>query len=410
MYLAEQRFLKLSPVLLFSAIIVLVLNTNVLVGDESRYLMFAKNLTNGYYSPKDEINLWNGPGYPIVLALFIFLGLPILLTAKMLNAVLMFFAVLYFYSTLKLYIYDEKKVIAFSYLFALYPPFYRYMHLILTESLSIFLICGFMYHFCKIYIDNKKRSHLFFASFYMAYLALTKIFFGYVILIFLIFSLMLYLWKRKGMFKKTFLIYSFALLLCLPYLIYTYSLTNKIFYWGNSGGLSLYWMSTPYENELGDWKDFKDVINNPQLSQNHKEFFDRLEKYPSVQRDEELKRRAIQNIVNNPEKFLKNWVANIGRLLFNYPYSYAFQSISTYFYLIPNMFLVAFGMVCFYLTYVGRKNIPYEIYTLILFGLISFGGSSLVSAYNRQFALLVPIFALWILFIFSNVLRIDIRK
>ena len=44
------------------------------------------------------------------------------------------------------------------------------------------------------------------------------------------------------------LVYALALVWCLPYLAHTYSLTGRWFYWGSSGGMSLYWMSTPYRD------------------------------------------------------------------------------------------------------------------------------------------------------------------
>jgi hypothetical protein len=398
--------IKFLPLLFFYIIIILIAQTDEFWGDEARYVMFATNLTHGYYSPRDNINLWNGPGYPIVLMPFVLLKLP-LLTAKLSNALFLFLAVFYIYHTLHLYM-QKRTALFFSYLLGIYIPFLRYIHRLLTEPLAIFLVCGFIFHFCKLHQDNKKFSwvHFLIASFYVGYLALTKIFFGYVITACLLLFLFLYLWKKKDTFKKTFLIYLFALLYCMPYLFYTYSLTGKIFYWGNSGGLSLYWMSTPYKDELGDWH----IIDNSY--KNHQEFFNKLKRknLSVIEWDDELKKQAIQNIINHPLKYLKNWLANIGRLLFNYPYTNTPQSLSTYFYIIPNMFLVVLCILCIYPSYLGRRLIPFEIYALILFGLISFGGSSLLSAYNRQFQPLVPVFFLWISFILARILKVEIRK
>ncbi|MBI4707252.1 MAG: glycosyltransferase family 39 protein [Candidatus Omnitrophica bacterium] len=320
----------------------------------------------------------------------------------------MFMAVLYFYHTLRFYL-KERSALFLSYLFGLYPPFFRHMHQLLTETLSVLLICGIIYHICKIYNDDKKSQfHLLIASLYLGYLALTKIFFGYVILSGLLLFLFLFFLKRKNVFKKTLMVYALALLVCLPYLFYTYSLTGKIFYWGNSGGLSLYWMSTPYDNEFGDWFGFYDPEEYPKLFKNHVGFFGKLQNLSSIQRDEELKKQAIQNIINNPSKFFMNWLANIGRLVFSYPYTYSKQKLSTYFYIIPNMFIAVFSVLCFYLSCKAWRHIPYEIYALLLFGIISFLGSSLLSAYSRQFTPLVPVFILWISFIVIRFIRIEI--
>jgi hypothetical protein len=169
-------------------------------------------------------------------------------------------------------------------------------------------------------------------------------------------------------------------------------------------------MSSPYKNDLGDWHDFKAVKSRPELAKNHLKFFEELKRLSFTEKDDRFKKRAIENIINNPLKFLKNWLANIGRLLFNYPYSYTPQKLSTYFYIIPNMFLVVFSILCIYPTYKGRKLIPFEIHSLLLFTLISFGGSSLLSAYNRQLWPLVPILFLWMSFVFVKILRLEIRQ
>ncbi len=403
--------IKLSSLLFLYLFIILAASNNVLWSDENQYVMFAKNLTHGYYASEGDIFLWNGPGYPLILAPFILLNLP-WLTAKLLNALFLFMAILYFYYTLCFYM-RERTAMCFSYLLGIYPPFFRYIHVLYTETLSIFLICGFLFHFCKLQRNNKySKTHLFISSGYLAYLALTKVIFGYVICAGIVLFFSFYIWKKKDTLKKTLFVYLIAFFLCLPYLIYTYSLTNRIFYWGNSGGLSLYWMSTPVKDELGDWLAWgsRDWQTEEQLLEGHKEFFNELKKYPPIQKDDKLKEQAMQNIIHNPGKYIKNWLANIGRLVFSYPYSYAPQKLSTYFYIIPNMFVAVFCILCIYPTYLGRRYVPFEIYALLLFVLISFAGISLLSAYNRMFTPLVPVFALWIFYTLKNLLEIKVIR
>lgn len=395
--------LRFLPLLILYICIVLLASEDKFWGDEERYLWFAKNLTKGYYSPSEphSINLWNGPGYPLVLFPIVLLKLP-LLTAKLLNPLFLFLAIVYFNNTLRLYM-KERKAVFFSYLLGGYWPFLRYIHRILTEQLAIFLACGFMFHLCKAFnVERHNKAHLLFASFYLGFLALTKIIFGYVILTGLFLFLIIYIWKRSVKFKRTSLIYLFALTLCVPYLLYTYNLTGKIFYWGNSGGLALYLMSTPYENEWGDWLQRKSVY--------HQEVFRSYAHLSPIQLDDELKKQAIKNIMNYPYKFLKNWLANVGRLLFHYPYSYTPQKLSTYYYFIPNIFLVVFYVLSIYPSYKGHKLIPPEIWSLILFALIAFGGSTFGNAENRYFWPLIPVFTLWISFVFTNIVKINIKS
>lgn len=379
-------------------------NHDTFWGDESRYLMYANNLLNGHYSPRNYIDLWNGPGYPIILMPFLKLKLP-LLAAKLLNPLFLFGAILYFFQTLRLYM-NDRSAIFFSYLLGLYPPFCRYIHFLLSEQIAVFLICGFTYHYCLVSRNNRfSWIQMVITSLFLGYLALTKVFFGFVILSGIIIFMSLYVWQNSNVFKKIFLVYLFALLICIPYLYYTYSITGKIFYWGNAGGIGLYTMSSPYEDEFGGLR-----TKNLYESENHIDLFNEFDKrkLTNIQIDDELKKQAIHNIVNNPAKYFKNWMANIGRLLFNYPFSYDHQKLSTYFYFISNMFLVVFCILCLYPSYVGSSLIPTEIYGICLFFLISFGGSSLVFAESRYFSPLVPLLMVWISFTLTRLLKIEI--
>lgn len=404
--------MKFLPLLLIYILVVLIFSSPTLEGDQARYVMFADNLSHGFYSSPAQrgIHLWNGPGYPIILVPFVVLKLP-WLSAKLLNALFLFGTVLYFYRTLRLYI-QEHHAVFFSYLLGIYPPIMRDVYLLLTEPLTFFLISCFSYYFCKLYKDNRdKWTSLLPPIILLGYLALTKIIFGYVILAELLLFLFMYLWKRRSIFKKTLLICLFALIFCSPYLFYTYSLTGKIFYWGSSGGIALYWLSTPYQDELGDLIQEKgELYEIQQAKKNHGDFYKKIAKLDNIQRDDEFKKQAIYNIKHYPFKFFKNWIANIGRLLFNYPYSYYPQHLGTFFYIIPNMFIVVLSILCIYPTYIGRKLIPHEIYALLLFGVIAFVGNSLLSAIVRYFYVLVPFFALWIFFTLGRILRIEINK
>ena len=213
--------------------------------------------------------------------------------------------------------------------------------------------------------------------------------------------MILYVLRKGKRFKYSLQIYLLALCFCLPYLFYTYSLTGKIFYWGNSGGLALYLMSTPHEEEFGDWFE--------RDSSYHQQVYKELEGLSNIEKDDALKKRALKNIAGHPVKYVKNWMANIGRLWFNYPYSYTAQSLSNYFYMLPNMFIFVLWVLCIYPTYSRRELIPYEIVVLMLFTLISFGGLIPSNGENRYLWPLIPLFMLWISFVLVHILKIEMR-
>lgn len=400
----KKNLLKLLPLLLIFLFVVAMFNSASFEGDEGSFAGFATNLAQGSFTNN---SLWQGPGYPIILVPFVWLNLP-WLAAKFLNAFLLFGAVIYFYKTLSLWLRGPYPLIV-AYLLGLYPPLLRELPLLLSENLTYFLISGFMFHFCKFLLESKKSwLHLLLASLFLAYLALTKVFFGYVILAGSVTFLILALWKKSAKLKRSAYIYLLAFVFCLPYLFYTYSASGKVLYWGSSGGMSLYWMSVPYENELGDWFSAKDVQQMPELTQN-REFFNSLAGLSEVQKDSAFRQQAIANITHHPAKFAQNWLANIGRLLFSNPFSFTQQKLSTFFYIIPNMFLVVLLVFSIYPAIVRRKSIPFEIFALLFFAIVSFGGTSLLAAYDRQFRPLVPILLLWLAFLYTRVIKMQVR-
>ena len=243
-------------------------------------------------------------------------------------------------------------------------------------------------------------------GFMFGYLCLTKVFFGYVLAATLVLALAIYLRRRTAASRGNVLVLIVALVTCLPYLVYTFGLTGRPFYWGNSGGMSLYWISTPFEEERGDWFSEKSVYATPELRAHHGAFLDEIAGLDGLEKDTAFRHAAIRNIRKNPRKFVSNWMANVGRLLFNYPYSYTPQKLTTYFYLLPNMFLVVMLVLSAYPAWLGRKRIPPEMYALFLFGLVALAGSSLLSAYERQSRVLLPVWITWIAFVATRFVEI----
>jgi hypothetical protein len=402
--------LKLSPLLVIYLLVILLFSPNGLTHDEPRYLMFAGHLSQGYYTSASELNLWNGPGYPLVLLPFAWLKVP-LIWARLLNAFFLFGALIFFHRILSLYL-DTRPAFYCSLLFGLFPPLFSHLSLLITETFVIFLICGFAYY----YVQTCRSStfswgHWLAAGLFGGYLAVTKVLFGYVLLLGLVFFYVLYLWRRKPSFGRPAGIYLLSLVLCTPYLGYTYSLTGKFFYWSDAGGLSLYCMTTPYEEEYGDYFGETKIRDNlPWIKHHGKFFYEDILPRSLVEQDEVFKKQALRNIVDHPLKLIKNWLANWGRLFFNYPYSYTTQKLSTYAYMIPNMFLVVMMTFSLIPTVLRRRSIPQEIFGLLFWACVALGGSSLLSAYVRQFIIVTPLFFLWIIFVWMKIVKIELIK
>ena len=377
------------------AIVIMAMARDEFVGDEGRYAQYATNLTQGFYTDAEQVDLWSGPGYPIVLVPFVALDAP-WLAAKLFNAVLLVGALFYFCGTLRLYM-PERTALRFTYLFGLYPPLLKESFVLLTEPLMVLVVCGFAYHYCRSrYTDRRAWLQLGLAGAYAGGLALTKIFFGYVLVTALLAGAGLYLWKRRAAFRDAAIVYAVALGICVPYLAHTYSLTGKLFYWGTSGGLSLYWMTTPHEGEYGDWHG-RALDRHPQLRANHGAFFESIDQLPSVEWDAALRRQALHNLRAHPGSYLRNWVANVSRLFFAFPHSYRDRySPLIVLIVVPNLVLLGLAGLCAGPTWRHRRRVPDELWMILLFAAVTLAGSSLLSAYERQLRPVVPLAAVWI--------------
>jgi 4-amino-4-deoxy-L-arabinose transferase-like glycosyltransferase len=317
----------------------------------------------------------------------------------------LFGAVCFVYFDLREYV-SRKKALIGSYALGFYVPWLWEMTLLLSESLAIFLVAGFCFFVIK-YFRRKRWGYWLGSALFLAWLILTKVIFAYVVSFLLVMAIIFY--KFSPAFRRVVLLYLTSLLLCLPYLIYTYSLTGKVFYWANSGGSSLYWMTTPYSNEYGDWKSYETVMSNERLSR-HKPFYEKLEGLDYVKQDELLKKQAIANIRRYPLKYCFNWAANLGRIWYAYPYSYKYQRPHTLFYMVPNSILLVSLLFCVYPVIRRRKLLPAELISLIFFVIVYLAASSLISACERFIKPVVPIFIILVAFTVTKLLEVHFRK
>ena len=404
-----KSFWSFLPLLLFYIVLILIFSNDTLFGDEIRHMRYATNISNGFYTHAENPEFANGPGYPLVITPFTLLNLPYI-CYKFLNAVFLILAVVYFFKTLS-FIVNPKLALGLSYVLGLYPPVLKWMVFIYSECLALFLICGFLYYFLKTHAEGSKRlPNVIRSAIFVGFLALTKVIFGYVILAVLAVSLLLYLKWRARKLQSIILIFAGAFLFCVPYLIHTYTLTGKPMYWGTQGGKILYWRASPFPNEYGDWisedvvlglRD-DDYFETATISKNHRDFFEELEPYTIVQRDEMLKEKAVENMKKYPLKYLQNTGANVLRLFFNYPFSYTQQKITSYYYILPNGLMMLFLLSAVFISVRRPSLIPFEVRYIGLVALIYMGGLILLNGRVRHLIPAVPILLYFIIFVLKK--------
>lgn len=416
----KNPFLLFLPFLLLYIVLVLIFPTQGSTQDEPRYLMFAQNLIHGFYSPPaPDIDIGDGPGYPILILPFLAMGLP-LISITIVNAVLYYLSVIILFKALQ-QIVSFPVAFACSLFWACFYNSYGNIGLILPETFTAFLSSSLVFSLLKAFNTanlKKAKKYIYIAGFIMGYIALTKVIFGYVLAFMLIGSGLLWLISRKTEnYRKALIISVIAFITTVPYLAYTHHVTNRVFYWGTIGGNNLYWMSTPYENEYGDWinhvidpKNKRNTIPGAEdiMTSNHQQDFKEILKYKGVERDDAYKKIAINNMKSHPAKFLKNWLSNVGRILFNYPYSYTLQKNATLLRLPLTGILTVFMLFCLIPTFISWRKIIFPIRFLLFFILLYLGGSTLASAETRMLTVIVPILLFWIGFIIQKTIKINL--
>jgi 4-amino-4-deoxy-L-arabinose transferase-like glycosyltransferase len=279
-----------------------------------------------------------------------------------------------------------------------------------SETFTLFLVSLLSFFLLKSFVD-KSNTCLFLSGVTLGAIVLTKIMFGYVLMFMLLFGVLPWIWRRpREAHKRGIAVLLIAFAAAAPYLIYTYHLTGRMFYWGNSGGLSLYWLSTPYRGEFGDFR-------YGELPEWHKRDLAPLSGLQGIARDDALKKIALNNIRSHPGKFAKNWAANLGRLFFNFPYSPASNSLANVgdplraLALLPlNAMVFLLMLYSFFITLGNWKQLEYFIRFLFSLVFLYLGASSLVSAYSRQFYVIVPALLLWMAYIADRSLKVKIKK
>lgn len=401
----SKVFVQFLPFLVIYVVITIFLNKDTLIGDENRYDYFATNLTHGYYSlPMPNADFTNGPGYPIVLALFYIIKSPFIVI-KLFNAVLLYLSVVLIYLAARKYA-SKSYSLALSLVFACYFPFYQYLPMVLSEIISVFLLCLFFYLIIHYHNNKSFLKRILFPSMVLGFLVLTKIAFSYISIV----AFFILLALRRLMKDKSYVNYlkviGLALVFCIPYLVYTHSITGKLFYWGGSMD-TMYWMSSPHKTDLGDWNP-ADLRGNPDLIKNHQAFFDSIQHFNSIEKDAAFQAKAIQNIKNHPSAFVKNVYANVGRMFFNYPFSadrhkdlWGFDLM----YMFINMFFVVALFVLIGLSVFNFNKLSSEVLFPIIFILIYLAVSSIASAEKRMFFPAIPLIVIWLAY-FSGMYKI----
>ncbi len=231
---------------------------------------------------------------------------------------------------------------------------------------------------------------------------------------------MLLIKKHKAHYLRTLYTLLIAFALSVPYLVYTWHITGKVFYWGNSGGMSLYWMSSPYDNDYGDWKlpdlsnhqypiSFKSAEVVALLRKDHQKEVSAILKHNELEQDELFKQAAINNIKSNPWKYVQNYLNNISRMLFNFPYSYSYQEAAIVRNIIVGSTILWASVIGLIFTLLNWRNIILPVKIVLLVTGVYLALSAALSAYPRQLDIIIPVLLFWIGYLAARIKKIEFK-
>ncbi len=399
-----KSIFKFLPLLVLFTIVIILLAKTELRPDEIRYLNYANNLTHGYFTNPENPFLESGPGYPLLLTVFVALKSPIIII-KVFNGLWVFIGLLFFYKLL-LTITSKKIATIMTYVLGLYYPFFIWMSLIYTESFSFLLLCLLLYSFSR--ISTHGRKWVIYSILVLGYLILTRYIFAYVSIALIVLLFIAYIFLKKKEILRYLIVCLIGFGFSIPYLFYTYSLTGKIFYWSTISGQGIYWLTTTYENEYGSWLNLDDDF--PGINPAHKVLYDSIKSKSYVEQNDIIKSNAINNIKNNPKIYAYNVAVNSLRFFFQYPISYHHQRPWVYHILIPNMLMFFLLVFTLYPAWLNKRSIPIGIYVISGFFLIYASGSVLLVSHYRFLLPLIPFFIFWITYIGSNFIQLKFTR
>ncbi len=365
-----------------------------LVGDERVFVDFAHNLLHGYYAPSQSKLGWNslpkGPGLPLLVAPLVALHLPVLVLRLVVGPLTLFLAVVGFFKLANIYL-RRNAALVVAYLFGCaYLPFFTLLGGIEDEPLTI-LLTVLIAHRIATWHTRRSTKDLVLTGLLLGALALTKVEFGYLLVLWILISSVLSFlpWKNRASARFALVACVLGMAVCIPYLVYTYSYAHRTFYWSDSGGSQLYWMASRQSSDMGDWQSSPTVFTDSHLAP-HRQFFRSLEHMSSVGKDSALQAAALHNITDDPLMYARNLVFNAERQVLNSPYSYTPTRWSS---------IIGFGIptvsvILLFLWSVlrlfRRKGLRRpEMTMFVIFVITTFGLHTLVSAYGRMFVTVV---------------------
>lgn len=338
----RNRHLALLGLFAFYALVA-VAKGPVVLSDEGGYVQYATALFRGDYFAATEPGQFMhwGPGLPLLLGPFVELGVPLELSRLVLSSVVLTVSVGLFGQALVPDL-GQRLATLCAALLALYWPAWVTLGAVCSEPATQLMLVAAL----GAWLASRRSQSLIWAAIAglaLGFATLIRVEFGYIILAGLLISSGLQVARRDPASKRSLVATVVALAVCSPWLVYTYSESGKVLYWGTSGGENLYWTaasSSPFE---GDWKQPEAALRDHDYRPFWPKFKEWLRLDP-VSRDSAFQSAARLAIEQDPGRFVLNSAKAVARTIWNVPYSFEpltpRKLVAKLFYGVPNTLLV----------------------------------------------------------------------
>jgi 4-amino-4-deoxy-L-arabinose transferase-like glycosyltransferase len=360
------------------------------VRDEPALLAAAARFLDGDLVPGGQVvdpreYLWHGPGLVAVLAPLVALDLP-LTAIRFVEPVLLGFAALLFHRLLRLRL-PARPALIWTYAFGIYGPFLAVVPQVHKEPLAVLLVVAGMFALTRA-LETGRWLFIAGAGLALAALTMVRLEYGWVAVALLAVAIVTSAVRRRIETRRLVAMAAVAVGGCVPWLAYTYHLTDEPLYWGTSAGLSLFWMSPTVAGETGQWHEPRDVFRDPALAA-YRPLFRRVEASHPVAGDRLLREEAMTNIRARPAEYGRNLIANAGRLFFAAPMR-PFRPLAVAAYALFNGLLLAGVGWAAVRLWRRRRSLPPEVAPIALFAAVAIALHLPPSASPRMLLPIVP--------------------
>jgi len=363
------------------------------VRDEPDFLVLAERLLEGRYADAapdadPRLFLWHGPGLPALLAPLVAAGLPLELL-RLTGPLLVWAALVAFYRLVRRDL-PARAALVWTGVLALYVPFYAVLRQLQKEPLAMLLLVLAALALTRGLRSGRARD-LLVAGASLAALAMVRLEYGWVIIALLALALGWWaLGRAKVQARRLAAVAATALVLCVPWLGYTSTLTGEPLSWSTSSGLSLFWMSPTGHGETGAWHSPAKVATDAYLRP-YRPFFARLARLSPLEQERVLRRAAIRNIRAEPLLYARNIAANVSRLVTGVPSSAGSTPVVVAALVVVNGALLAALAGAVVQLRRRRGSTPPEVVAVALLAACSIGVHLVASASPRMLTPVVPL-------------------